>query len=126
MIQQQIIASPQMVIIEDLQILRHLLKFSDEQILQLQRKIRQLYPDAQLITQLSMSDDENDDDTFSSTLVNMLKRIHDKHLFVRNLPTGATKDINGQVRERRCRPWRSHFSFLVDVLWSISVSSVDE
>lgn len=102
MIQQQSIASPQMIIIEDLQILRHLMNFSDEQILQLQRKIRQLYPDAQLITQLSISDDENDDHTFSSPLVNMLKRMHDKHLFVRNLPTGATKDINGQVRRRRC------------------------
>jgi hypothetical protein len=98
MIKQQVIASPAIIIIEDLQILRHLLKLSDAQILLLQRKFRQLFPTAQFITQISISDDENDDDgNFSSSLINMLKRIHDKHLFVKNLPTGATKDISGQV-----------------------------
>ena len=126
MIQQQVIASPQMIIIEDLQILRHLLKFSDEQILRLQRKIRQLYPDAQVITQFSISDDENDDETFSTPLINMLKRIHDKHLFVRNLPTGATKDINGQVRRRFLFQNSQFFFFLVDLFGSIAVSFVDQ
>lgn len=98
MIQQQIIASPHMIIIEDLQILRHILKFSDVEILMMQRKLRQLYPKAQFITQISITDDENDDENYSSPLINMLKRIHDKHLFVRSLTTGATKDISGQVR----------------------------
>jgi len=96
-IQQQVIASPEIIIIEDLQILRHLLKYSDEQILLLQRKLRQMFPTAQFITQLSISDDENEDENFSSFLINMLKRIHNKHLFIRSLSTGATKDISGQV-----------------------------
>jgi hypothetical protein len=96
-IQQQVIASPEIIIIEDLQILRHLLKYSDEQILLLQRKLRQIFPTAQFITQLSISDDENEDENFSSVLINMLKRIHNKHLFIRSLSTGATKDISGQV-----------------------------
>lgn len=96
-IQQQVIASPEIIIIEDLQILRHLLKYSDEQILLLQRKLRQIFPTAQFITQLSISDEENEDENFSSVLINMLKRIHNKHLFIRSLSTGATKDISGQV-----------------------------
>jgi len=98
MIQNQVIASPEIILIEDLQILRHLLKFSDTQILLMQRKLRQIYPKAQFITQMSISDDENDNETFSSSLINMLKRIHNKHLFIRSLTTGATKDISGQVR----------------------------
>ena len=96
-IMKQVIASPDFVLIEDLQILRQLLKFSDAQILLLQRKLRQLFPCAQFITQISISDEENDGEKFSSALINMLKRIHDKHLFVRSLTTGATKDISGQV-----------------------------
>ena len=99
-LQQQAIASPQMIVLEDLQILRHLLKFTDAEILLLQRKLRQLFPRAQFITQMSVSDDENDEQTFSSSLINMLKRIHEKHLFVRSLTTGATKDISGQVSDR--------------------------
>jgi hypothetical protein len=95
-IQKQVIASPELILIEDLQILRHLLKYSDADILLLQRKLRQLFPTAQFITQISISDDE--DEHFSSFLINMLKRIHDKHLFVRSLTTGATKDISGQVK----------------------------
>jgi hypothetical protein len=98
MIQNQVIASPEIILIEDLQILRHLLKFSDTQILLMQRKLRQIYPKAQFITQISISDDENDNEIFSSSLINMLKRIHNKHLFIRSLTTGATKDISGQVR----------------------------
>ena len=94
-IQQQVIASPEIIIIEDLQILRHLLKYSDAQILLLQRKLRQIYPKTQFITQISIADDENEEDNF---LINMLKRIHNKHLFVRSLATGASKDISGQVR----------------------------
>jgi hypothetical protein len=94
-IHKQVIASPELILIEDLQILRHLLKYSDADILLLQRKLRQLFPTAQFITQISISDDE--DEHFSSFLINMLKRIHDKHLFVRSLTTGATKDISGQV-----------------------------
>jgi hypothetical protein len=94
-IQQQVIASPEIIIIEDLQILRHLLKYSDAQILLLQRKLRQIYPKTQFITQISVADDESDEDNF---LINMLKRIHNKHLFVRSLSTGASKDISGQVR----------------------------
>ncbi|UJR31866.1 hypothetical protein I4U23_019340 [Adineta vaga] len=97
MIKQQIIASPEIILIEDLQILRHLLKYSDEQILLMQRKLRDIFPNAQFITQISISDDENDDEKFSSFLINMLKRIHQKHLFVRSLSTGATKDISGQL-----------------------------
>ena len=97
-IQQQIIASPNMVIIEDLQIFCHLLKLSDKQILLMQRKLRQMFCIAQFITQISIVNDENEDDNFSSLLINMLKRMHSKHLFVRSLPTGATKDISGQVR----------------------------
>ncbi|CAF1070365.1 unnamed protein product [Rotaria sordida] len=98
MIQQQVIASPDIIIIEDLQILRHLLKFSDIQVLLMQRKLRHLFPNAQFITQISISDDENDDENFfSSSFINMLKRIHNKHLFVRSLTTGATKDISGQL-----------------------------
>jgi hypothetical protein len=98
-IEKHVIASPEIILIEDLQILRHLLKFSDAQILLMQRKLRQLFPTAQFITQISISDDENnDDENFSSSLINMLKRIHNKHLFVRSLTTGATKDISGQVR----------------------------
>jgi hypothetical protein len=93
MIEKQVIASPEIILIEDLQILRHLLKFSDAQILLMQRKLRQIFPTAQFITQISISDDENDDEI----LINMLKRIHNKHLFVRSLTTGATKDISGQV-----------------------------
>ncbi|CAF1494706.1 unnamed protein product, partial [Adineta steineri] len=98
MIKQQIIASPEIIIIEDLQILRHLLKYSDEEILLMQRKLREIFPTAQFITQISISDDENDNDEhFSSFLINMLKRIHTKHLFIRSLSTGSTKDINGQL-----------------------------
>ncbi|CAF1213021.1 unnamed protein product [Rotaria sp. Silwood1] len=99
MIQQQIITSPDIIIIEDLQILRHLLKLSDIDILLMQRKLRQIFPNAQFITQISISDDENDDndENFSSSLINMLKRIHHKHIFVRSLTTGATKDISGQL-----------------------------
>jgi hypothetical protein len=100
MIEKQVIASPEFILIEDLQILHHLLKYSDTQILLMQRKLRQIFPNAQFITQLSISDDENennDDENFSSSFINMLKRIHNKHIFVRNLTTGATKDISGQV-----------------------------
>ncbi|CAF2815087.1 unnamed protein product [Rotaria sp. Silwood2] len=97
MIQQQVIASPDIIIIEDLQILRHLLKFSNKEILLMQRKLRQIYSKAQFITQISISDDESDDENFSSSFINMLKRIHHKHLFVRSLTTGATKDISGQL-----------------------------
>jgi hypothetical protein len=96
MIEKQVIASPEFILIEDLQILRHLFKFSDAQILLMQRKLRQIFPNTQFITQISISDDENDEN-FSSSFINMLKRIHNKHLFVRNLTTGATKDISGQV-----------------------------
>ena len=96
-IAKQVITSPALVLIEDLQILRQLLKFSDAEILLMQRKLRQLFPTAQFITQISISDEENDGEKFFSSLINMLKRIHDKHLFVRSLATGATKDINGQV-----------------------------
>jgi hypothetical protein len=97
-ITKHVITSPDIILIEDLQILRHLLKFSDAQILLMQRKLRQIFPRAQFITQISISDDENDDENFSSSFINMLKRIHNKHLFVRSLTTGATKDISGQVR----------------------------
>lgn len=96
-IQKQIITSPDIIIIEDLQILRHLLKYSDTQILLLQKKLREIFPSSQFITQISLTDDENDDENFSSPFINMLKRIHKKHLFVRSLTTGATKDISGQV-----------------------------
>lgn len=95
--QQAVASSPQMIIVEDLQILRHLLKYTDKDILFFQRRIRQIYPRAQIISQLSIGDDENDEETFSTTLINLLKRLHEHHLFVRNLPTGATKDITGQV-----------------------------
>ena len=84
----------------------------------MQRKLRQMFPQTQFITQISISDDENDDENFSSFLINMLKRIHIKHLFVRNLPTGATKDISGQVRcclfcsiENQIVLLRKHFNF---------------
>lgn len=96
-IQQQIISSPKYILIEDLQILRHILKYSDADIILLQRKLRQLYPNAQFITQISVTDDENDDENHLSFLINLSKRIHDKHLFIRSLSTGATKDISGQV-----------------------------
>jgi hypothetical protein len=125
-IEKQVIASPEIIIIEDLQILRHLLKYSDAQILLLQRKLRQIYPTAQFITQISLSDDENDDENFSSFLINMLKRIHNKHLFVRSLATGATKDINGQVSYQLSLALHLYIILLVNLYWSISISFMDK
>lgn len=127
MIKKQVIASPEIILIEDLQILRHLLKYSDTQILLLQRKLREIFPSAQFITQISITDDENDDENFSSAFINMLKRIHNKHLFIRSLTTGATKDINGQVNlliEQK-RKLINYF-FLVNLYWSISIPFMDK
>ena len=42
-IEKQVIASPEIILIEDLQILRQLLKFSDAQVLLMQRKLRQIF-----------------------------------------------------------------------------------
>lgn len=109
-IAKQVIASPALILIEDLQIFRQLLKLSDAEILLMQRKLRQLFPTGQFITQMSISDEENDGEKFSSSLINMLKRIHDKHLFVRSLSTGATKDINGQVNFSSQNPCSSSLS----------------
>jgi hypothetical protein len=100
-IKEQVVRSPKLVIVEDLQILRHLLKYTEQNILEFQRRLRQLFVDAQFITQLSISDDDvdtADNDEGSTPMINMLKRLHDKHIFVRNLMTGSTKDITGQVR----------------------------
>ena len=43
----------------------------------------------------------------------MLKRIHTKHLFVRSLTTGATKDISGQVNlhQTTVKPILEYLSF---------------
>ena len=112
----QLIASPKMIVIEDLQILRHLLKYSERDILLFYQKLRRLYPDAQIITQISISDDEvvEGDDQITSPFITMLKRIHDKHLIVRNLSTGATKDISGQVNSLKTIQF--HFHYLLSML----------
>lgn len=126
-IQKQTLASPRLILIEDLQILRHILKYSDADILLLLRKLRQLYPDTQFITQISLSDDEHEEDNYSSYLINMLQRIHDKHLFVRSLSTGATKDISGQVPFSFQRFFTFRFFIdLVSLFRSIASSSLDE
>ncbi|CAF1501012.1 unnamed protein product, partial [Didymodactylos carnosus] len=88
--------------------------FNDAQVLLFVRYLKNAFRKALFITQISIPEINVDgDNNDTTTIIQMLKRIHSKELFISSLLTGATKDISGQLTYNAESKSSSHWTNMI-------------